>query len=66
MNKIIKSVIDECGGQKKLAKICNVKQPTVHRWLKGGGINAKYIPLIARATNGKVTESEILASLTEG
>ncbi|AOF53695.1 transcriptional regulator [Rodentibacter caecimuris] len=65
MNEIIKRVLDECGGQKKLANFCKVKQPTVHRWLKGGGINGKYIHLIAKASNGKVTETDILRSLSE-
>ncbi|AZI13564.1 YdaS family helix-turn-helix protein [Avibacterium paragallinarum] len=66
MNKVLTKIIAECGGtQKSLAKKCGVSQMTVSYWLRGGGINAKYIPLIAKASNGKVTEAEILRSLSE-
>jgi len=65
INKTIKIAIDECGGQAKLAKLCSVAQPTVFAWLHRGGISGKYIPLIAKASNGKVTETDILRSLTK-
>lgn len=65
MNKTIKKAIEHCGGQNTLAKLCNTSQQTVSKWLNGGGINAKYIPLIAKATDGKVTETAILQSLTK-
>lgn len=65
MNKTIQKVISECRTQQKLAELCRVKQPTVNKWLNGGGIKGKYISLIAKASNGKVTESEILQSLSE-
>ncbi|MGY6772115.1 YdaS family helix-turn-helix protein [Gallibacterium sp. ZY190522] len=64
-NKIIKKVIKECGTQKNLAAICGVTQGAVSFWLAGGGIKGKYISLIAKASNGKVTESEILRSLSK-
>ncbi|HDR1434112.1 TPA: helix-turn-helix domain-containing protein, partial [Pasteurella multocida] len=54
-----------CGSRKKLADACNVSEMAVSLWLRGGGINGKYITPISKATNGKVSEKEILNSLTE-
>ena len=65
MNKTIKKVVKECKGQVNLAKQCGVSQPTIWAWLHGGGSKAKYIPLIAKASNGKVSEMDILNSLTQ-
>nr|WP_310616667.1 helix-turn-helix domain-containing protein [Pantoea cypripedii] len=68
MNKAIQEAIDIVGSQKKLAELCGVAQPTVWRWLHGGGIDAKYVIKIVRASGGKVTAKEIrpdLASLLE-
>ncbi|HHQ6246029.1 YdaS family helix-turn-helix protein [Haemophilus influenzae] len=65
MNESIKTVVEIIGTQKALAEACNVSQMTVSYWLKGGGISGKYIPLIAKASNGKVTETDILRSLTK-
>ncbi|MEX4687693.1 helix-turn-helix domain-containing protein [Haemophilus influenzae] len=65
LNETINLAIQECGTQKKLANACGVTQGAVALWLKGGGINGKYIPLIAKASNGKVTETDILRSLTK-
>lgn len=64
-NKVIEEAISICGSQVKLSQKCGVSQVSVSFWLNGGGISAKYIPLIAKATNGKVSEIEILNSLTQ-
>lgn len=65
MNEVIKTVIEECKTQKGLAQACGVTQGAVGLWLRGGGINSRYIPLIAKASNGKVTEMDILRSLSK-
>ena len=64
-NQVIEKAISICGSQAKLSQMCGVSQVSVSFWLNGGGISAKYIPLIARATKGKVSEIEILKSLTQ-
>lgn len=64
-NKIIEEIISDIGNQRKLAEIVGVSQGAVCFWLNGGGIKAKYIPLIAKASNGKVSEMDILNSLTK-
>ena len=64
-NKIIEEIISDIGNQRKLAEIVGVSQGAVCFWLNGGGIKAKYIPLIAKASNGKVSEMDILNSLTQ-
>lgn len=63
MNKTIQQAISICGSQQELARLCKVSQASVCKWLNGGGINAKYISLIAKATKNKVTEKQILQSL---
>lgn len=62
-NEAIKKAISICGSQVKLSQKCGVSQVSVSFWLNGGGINAKYIPRIVKATKGKVTEKQILHSL---
>lgn len=64
-NQTIEQAIKLCGSQYELANKVGVSQGAVCLWLNGGGIKGKYIPLIAQATNGKVTESEILKSLAD-
>lgn len=64
-NPVIERAIKECGSQYELANKVGVSQGAVCFWLNGGGIKGKYIPLIAQASNGKVTESEILQSLSD-
>lgn len=36
-NKVIQRAVNIAGSQKKLADLCGVAQPTVWRWLHGGG-----------------------------
>ncbi|MDD0824630.1 YdaS family helix-turn-helix protein [Mannheimia sp. AT1] len=65
MNKTIEKALSICGSRKVLAEKCGVSDMTVGNWLKGDGINGKYIQLISDATDGKVTVTEILSSLSE-
>ena len=65
MNKTIEKALSICGSRKVLAEMCGVSGMTVGNWLKGDGINVKYIQLISDATEGKVTVVEILESLTK-
>ncbi|HEB5663925.1 TPA: helix-turn-helix domain-containing protein, partial [Mannheimia haemolytica] len=46
-----------------LAEACGVSQPTVLKWLNGGGISAEYLLKIEAATNGQVTIREICEEL---
>lgn len=65
-NKVIQRAIDIAGSQKKLADLCEASQPTVWRWLHGGGIDSKYVMRIVHATDGKIKAEEILTqSLNE-
>lgn len=52
-NQTIQLAISITGSQKRLADLCGVAQPTVWRWLHGGGIDARYVmklsqPLVER------------------
>lgn len=62
-NEIIQRAIDIAGSQKKLADLCGVAQPTVWRWLHGGGIDARYVMKIVSATNGRVKPADIRPDL---
>lgn len=64
-NKTIQQAIDIAGSQKKLADLCGVAQPTVWRWLHGGGIDARYVMKIVSATNGKIKAAEIRPDLAQ-
>lgn len=64
-NKAIQRAVNIAGSQQKLADLCGVKQPTVWRWLHGGGIDAKYVLAITRATNGQVKPYEIRPDLAD-
>lgn len=63
MNVAISKAIEHCGSQSALANACGVSQNAVSLWLNGGGISAKYIPRIVKATQGQVTSDELLAEL---
>ncbi|WP_137465507.1 YdaS family helix-turn-helix protein, partial [Escherichia coli] len=45
--------------QKRLDDLCGVAQPTVWRWLHGGGIDARYVMKIVSATGGKIKPADI-------
>lgn len=63
INKAIETAIDIAGSQQKLADLCGVSQPTVWRWLHGGGIDVRYVHPIITATNGKVVAQDIIPDL---
>ncbi|HEP0813073.1 TPA: helix-turn-helix domain-containing protein [Enterobacter chengduensis] len=65
MNNTIQRAIDIAGSQKKLADLCGVAQPTVWRWLHGGGIDARYVMKIVSATDGKIKATEIRPDLAQ-
>ncbi|MDG6881071.1 Uncharacterized protein conserved in bacteria, prophage-related [Phocoenobacter uteri] len=65
MNKTIDKAIKICGSQSVLAEKCGVSQNAVSLWLRGYGINAKYLLKIEQATNGQVTVADIVASVSE-
>lgn len=62
-NKVIQRAVNIAGSQKKLADLCGVAQPTVWRWLHGGGIDARYVMPIVNATSGKIKAAEIRPDL---
>ncbi|HHL2824735.1 TPA: helix-turn-helix domain-containing protein [Citrobacter murliniae] len=64
-NKTIQRAIDIAGSQKKLADLCGVAQPTVWRWLHGGGIDARYVMKIVSATEGKIKAADIRPDLAQ-
>lgn len=64
-NKAIQKAISIAGGQQKLATLCGVSQPTVWRWLHGGGIDARFVMLIVKATNNEVSPLDIRPDLTD-
>lgn len=64
-NKAIEKAVSIAGSQQKLADLCGVTQPTVWRWVHGGGMDARYVMAIARATNGRVKPQEIRPDLAE-
>lgn len=59
MNEPIARAIQILGSQRKLAISCNVSQPAICKWLKGGKVSAEYVNSIVQATNGKVQAYEI-------
>lgn len=61
--KAIQKAVEICGSQTALAAACGVSQPSVTKWLNGGGISARYIPRIVKATNGAVSTEQLLAEL---
>lgn len=65
VNQAVQRAIDIVGSQQKLAAACNASQPTVWRWLHGGGIGNRYIRSIVKATNGKVKAHELNPDLLE-
>lgn len=65
MSAAIQKAVNIAGSQQKLASLCGVSQPTVWRWLNGGGIDAIYVTRIVRATGGKVTAIEIRPDLAD-
>lgn len=63
MNKLIEKAVAICGSQTALAAECGTSHTAVKKWINGGGISAKYIPRIVKATKGQVSSDELLAEL---
>lgn len=61
--KVIQKAVEICGSQTALAAACGVSQPSVTKWLNGGGISAEYLLKIEAATNEQVTIREICEEL---
>lgn len=53
--------VNDIGGPTEIARICQLKPPTVHGWKT---IPEKYCPLIERAKNGSVTCEELRPDIT--
>ncbi|MCT4708807.1 helix-turn-helix domain-containing protein [Enterobacteriaceae bacterium H11S18] len=64
-NKAIQRAVGIAGSQQKLADLCGVSQPTVWRWLHGGGIEVRFVMKIVKATNGKIKAQDIDPDLAE-
>lgn len=65
VNEAIKAAIDIVGSQQKLAEACKVKQPSVWAWLHGKKkVSAENAIRIERATNGRISASEIRPDLS--
>lgn len=63
MNKVIQRAVCAAGSQEKLARLCGVSQPAVHKWLKGGLVSPERVQVIVSATNGLVKAYEIRPDL---
>lgn len=59
LNRAIAKAVEILGSQNKLAEACGMSQPSVIKWLKGGGISAVSAKKIEDATQGKVTMREV-------
>lgn len=64
MNQAIQRAIDIVGSQSELARRVGTGQPNVSKWLNGAEISSRFIPAISTATDGKVSTSELLNSLS--
>ena len=58
-NKAIEKAIGIAGSQGRLAAQCGVSQPTVFRWLNGGGMLIKNLIAVTKATAGKVKPQDL-------
>ena len=63
MNKVIQRAVCAAGSQEKLAQLCGVSQPAVHKWLKGGLVSPERVQAIVNATDGQVKAYEIRPDL---
>ena len=61
--RILQDVIDICGSQEKLANSLGCSQGAISLWLKGGGVNSKYIQAISDATKNEITVEELVKAL---
>lgn len=65
MNLVIQKALGIVGSQKRLADICGVSQPAVHKWLNGGAVSPEKVSAIVNATGGQVKAYEIRPDLPE-
>ncbi|MBD1229357.1 transcriptional regulator [Xenorhabdus griffiniae] len=63
MNLVIKRAVNIVGSQDKLAHLCGVSQPAVHKWLRGGGVSPQRVLSIVNATDGLIKAHEIRPDL---
>ncbi|MEN4905674.1 MULTISPECIES: transcriptional regulator [Rahnella] len=63
MNHVIEKAIVITGSQSELARRIGVGQSTVSKWLNGAEISSRYITAISAATEGQISQAEILSSL---
>lgn len=64
VNDAIKRAITIAGSQTELARKAGVNQSTVSKWLNGAEIRSRFIKSIVVATDGQVSASEILNSIS--
>jgi len=65
MNLVIQKALKIVGSQKRLAEICEVSQPAVHKWLNGGFVSPEKVNAIVKATNGEIQAYQIRPDLPE-
>ncbi|AOM40205.1 transcriptional regulator [Xenorhabdus hominickii] len=63
MNLVIQRAVNIVGSQEKLAALCGVSQPAVHKWLRGGRVSPQRVFAIVNATDGLVRAYEIRPDL---
>ncbi|MDR3431076.1 MAG: YdaS family helix-turn-helix protein [Rouxiella aceris] len=63
MNHVIEKAISITGSQSELGRRIGVGQSTISKWLNGAEISSRYISALAAATDGKISQAEILSSL---
>lgn len=64
MENLIQQIIKNSGKtQADFAKAVGVAQPTIIKWIKGKGINAKYLQALADASQGQVTVEQLAKAL---
>ncbi|WP_447868782.1 YdaS family helix-turn-helix protein [Rahnella aceris] len=63
MNHVIEKAIVITGSQSELARRIGVGQSTVSKWLNGAEISSRYITAISAATEGQISQADILSSL---
>lgn len=64
INEAIKRAINIAGSQTELARKAGVNQSTVSKWLNGAEVGSRFIKAIVVATDGQVSASEILNSIS--
>lgn len=65
-NKAIIKAIEILGSQGKLATACGLTQTTTWKWANGlSKVSPQHVPLVVKATKGKVKPWEIRPDLPE-